>query len=143
MMIDNPELMQMIVQKHALKLEIYGMKRRGRSAYVLIKEMYGLNGSCQYTDEVGNHCAVGRYLKPEFQTIEFFANDGVSVGSLTQDVDHYLRSNVLGLTEKFWSNLQDIHDDNNNWGEYDEGLTGVGKVRCNKMKKKIEAGGYD
>ena len=43
MMIDNPELMQMIVQKHALKLEIYGMKRRGRSAYVLIKEMYGLN----------------------------------------------------------------------------------------------------
>ena len=45
MMIDNPELMQMIVQKHALKLEIYGMKRRGRSAYVLIKEMYGLNGS--------------------------------------------------------------------------------------------------
>jgi len=45
MMIDNPQLMQMIVQKHALKLEIYGMKRRGRSVYVLIKEMYGLNGS--------------------------------------------------------------------------------------------------
>jgi len=101
------------------------------------------SGSCQYTDEVGNHCAVGRYLKPEFQTIEFFANDGVSVGSLTQDVDHYLRSNVLGLTEKFWSDLQDVHDDNNNWGEYDEGLTDVGKVRCSKMKKRIEAGGYD
>ena len=101
------------------------------------------SGSCQYTDEVGNHCAVGRYLKPEFQTIEFFANDGVSVGSLTQDVDHYLRSNVLGLTEKFWSALQDIHDDNNNWGEYDEGLTPVGKVRYSKMKKRIEAGGYD
>ena len=45
MMIDNPELFQMIVQKHALKLEIYGMKRRGRSAYALIKEMYGLKGS--------------------------------------------------------------------------------------------------
>tara|TARA_R110000824_G_scaffold17570_1_gene71047 strand:+ start:317 stop:712 length:396 start_codon:yes stop_codon:yes gene_type:complete len=101
------------------------------------------SGSCQYTDEVGNHCAVGRYLKPEFQTIEFFANDGVSVGSLTQDVDTYLRSNVLGLVEKFWSDLQDVHDDNNNWAEYDEGLTDVGKVRCNKMKKRIEAGGYD
>ena len=46
-MIDNPQLMQMIVQKHALKLEIYGMKRRGRSANVLIKEMYGLKGSKQ------------------------------------------------------------------------------------------------
>ena len=101
------------------------------------------SGSCQYTDEVGNHCAVGRYMKEEFQTTEFFANDGVSVGSLTQQVDYYLDSKVLGLAEKFWSDLQDVHDDNNNWGEYDEGLTDVGKVRCGKMKKRIEAGGYD
>ena len=101
------------------------------------------SGSCQYTDEVGNHCAVGRYMRKEFQTTGFYANNGVSVGSLTQQVDYYLRSKVLGLAEKFWSALQDIHDDNNNWGEYDEGLTGVGKVRCNKMKKLIEAGGYD
>ena len=101
------------------------------------------SGSCQYTDEVGNHCAVGRYLKPEFQTIEFFANDGVSVGSLTQDVDHYLRSNVLGLTEKFWSDLQDIHDDSNNWGEYGEGLTGLGVLRCDRMKDRIKEGELD
>ena len=47
MMIDNPELFQMIVRKQALKLEIYGMKRRGRSAYALIKEIYGLKGSKQ------------------------------------------------------------------------------------------------
>ena len=50
MIIDNPnhiELYQMMVQKQALKLEIYGMKTRGRSAYVLIKEMYGLKGSKQ------------------------------------------------------------------------------------------------
>ena len=37
----------MMTQKQALKLEIYGMKTRGRSAYVLIKEMYGLEGSKQ------------------------------------------------------------------------------------------------
>ena len=48
MMIDNPELFQMIVRKQALKLEIYGMKRsRGRSAYSLIKDIYGLKGSKQ------------------------------------------------------------------------------------------------
>ena len=101
------------------------------------------DGECVYTDADGRHCAVGRYLKPEFQTVEFFANDGVSVGSLTQQVDYYLDSKVVGLEEKFWGDLQDVHDDSNNWGEYDEGLTDVGKVRCNKMKKRIEAGGYD
>ena len=36
-----------MVQKQALKLEIYGMKTRGRSAYALIKEMYNLKGSKQ------------------------------------------------------------------------------------------------
>tara|TARA_R110002020_G_scaffold458537_1_gene676029 strand:+ start:228 stop:623 length:396 start_codon:yes stop_codon:yes gene_type:complete len=101
------------------------------------------SGSCQYTDEVGNHCAVGRYMRPEFQTTGFYANNGVSVGSLAADVDTYLDSKVIGLTEKFWSDLQDIHDSDHNWGEYDEGLTGVGKVRCGSMKDRIEAGGYD
>ena len=50
MIIDNPnhiELYRMITQKQALKLEIYGMKTRGRSAYSLIKEIYKLKGSKQ------------------------------------------------------------------------------------------------
>ena len=50
MIIDNPnhiELYQMMVQKQALKLEIYGQKTRGRSAYALIKDMYKLKGSKQ------------------------------------------------------------------------------------------------
>ena len=50
MIIDNPnhiELYTMMVQKQALKLEICGMKTRGRSAYSLIKEMYKLKGSKQ------------------------------------------------------------------------------------------------
>ena len=37
----------MQVQKQALKLEMYGMKTRGRSAYALIKEIYNLKGSKQ------------------------------------------------------------------------------------------------
>tara|TARA_R110000824_G_scaffold374650_1_gene565224 strand:- start:48 stop:443 length:396 start_codon:yes stop_codon:yes gene_type:complete len=102
-----------------------------------------LSGSCQYTDDNGNHCAVGRYMREEFQTTEFYANCGVSVGSLAADVDTYLKSNVLGLTEKFWCALQDVHDSSNNWGEYDEGLTAVGRTRCDSMKKKIEAGEYN
>ena len=50
MIINNPnhiELYRMMVQKQALKLEIYGMKTRGRSAYALIKEIYKLKGSKQ------------------------------------------------------------------------------------------------
>ena len=50
MIIDKPahiELYQMMVQKQALKLEIYGMKTRGKSAYSLIKERYKLKGSKQ------------------------------------------------------------------------------------------------
>ncbi len=50
MIIDNPnhiELYRMQVQKQALKLEMYGMKTRGRSAYALIKEIYNLKGSKQ------------------------------------------------------------------------------------------------
>ena len=50
MIIERPEhieLYRMITQKQALKLEIYGMKTRGRSAYSLIKERYKLKGSKQ------------------------------------------------------------------------------------------------
>ena len=100
------------------------------------------SGSCQYTDADGNHCAVGRYMREEFQTTEFYANNGTSVGSLAADVDTYLESNVLGLTEKFWSALQDIHDSDICWGEYGEGLTAIGEVSCDSMKKKIDAGDY-
>ena len=126
---DNRKRMQDILED---TIEYYSEEPRAMDA----------SGSCQYTDDNGNHCAVGRYMRPEFQTVNFYANNGVSVGSLAADVDTYLDSKVIGLTEKFWCALQDVHDSCNNWGEYDEGLTAVGRVRCDSMKKKIEAGDY-
>ena len=101
------------------------------------------NGSCQYTDTNGNHCAIGRYMREEFQTTEFYGNNGTSVGGLAADIDTYLKSNVLGLTEKFWIALQEIHDSDTNWQSDDTGLTRFGKIRYNSVKDKIEAGGYD
>ena len=100
-----------------------------------------LNGACQYTDADGNHCAVGRYMRVEFQTTEFYGNNGTSVGSLAADLDTYLESNVLGLTQKFWSALQDIHDGDGNWND-DTGLSERGKHMYNSLKNKIDAGGY-
>ena len=36
---------QFLARKGALKLEIAGMKRRGQSAYAIIKSVYGYKGS--------------------------------------------------------------------------------------------------
>ena len=50
MIIDNPEdidLYSIVAKRSALVLEMRGMKRRGRSAYSLIKEEFGLKGNKQ------------------------------------------------------------------------------------------------
>ena len=36
---------QLLARRSALKLEIKGLTRRGRSAYAICKEVYGLKGS--------------------------------------------------------------------------------------------------
>ena len=43
----DPEFFVLCARKGALKLEIAGMKRRGRTAYSIVKEAYGLKGSRQ------------------------------------------------------------------------------------------------
>lgn len=46
--IDTPEgieYVQFLARRGALKLEIQGLKRRGRSAYSIIKEVYGVRGT--------------------------------------------------------------------------------------------------
>lgn len=46
--IDTPDgiaLAQLLARRGALRLEVLGMKRRGRSAYSICKEVYGLKGS--------------------------------------------------------------------------------------------------
>lgn len=48
--VDTPEgikMFQLLARRGALSLEIAGLKRRGRSAYSICKEVYGLKGSRQ------------------------------------------------------------------------------------------------
>jgi hypothetical protein len=48
--IDTPQgiaFMQLLARKAALSLEIKGLKRHGRSAYSICKEVYGLKGTRQ------------------------------------------------------------------------------------------------
>ena len=44
---DNIDLYNMLRLKYALKLEIAGLKRNGRSAYAIIKEEFNLKGNKQ------------------------------------------------------------------------------------------------
>lgn len=41
----NTEVARIFVLRGALKLEVKGMKRRGRSAYSIVKEEFGFKGS--------------------------------------------------------------------------------------------------
>lgn len=43
----NIKMAQMLAQRSCLKMEIAGLGRRGRSAYAIIKEQYGLRGNKQ------------------------------------------------------------------------------------------------
>lgn len=48
--IDTPEgieFVQLLARRGALRLEIFGLRRGGRSAYAICKEVYGLKGSRQ------------------------------------------------------------------------------------------------
>ena len=112
------------------------------------------DGNCNYT--WGNtHCAIGRYVKEEYQREDWVEND-MSINELCDqsddyDIDWWLREEVHGLDADFWKNLQDFHDSHSCWiteGDYnidDEpiGLSRIGKDNYRTIEKKINMGGYD
>ena len=108
------------------------------------------DGDCMYTWG-DNHCAIGRYMKPEFQTEEFEMNEGVGVNGLGGDIDEFLIKEVHGLELIFWRDLQDIHDLVGNWEEWSQDtdgfrehkLTDRGKETYVGMQDKIIRGEYD
>ena len=110
------------------------------------------DGNCMYT--WGNqHCAVGRYLKPEYQ-VENWINNNESVNQLCEDspkgwdIDWCLRDDVQGLDPDFWRNLQDFHDSRHNWvitkpSEREVGISDEGKCEYATIQNKIAEGRYD
>tara|TARA_R100001594_G_C3897839_1_gene230070 strand:+ start:122 stop:544 length:423 start_codon:yes stop_codon:yes gene_type:complete len=110
------------------------------------------DGNCTYTWGE-SHCAVGRYLKKEYQRENWEFNDDTSVNSLPY-IDDYLKPAVQGLSENFWRRLQDFHDEHVNWviygNEYGNDdtvkdkyiLTDRGKREFHGMIKSIKAGTY-
>jgi len=109
------------------------------------------NGDCEYTTYDGRHCAIGRYMRQEFQTTEFDENHGVGVNGLSSYVDYYLVHEVRGLDMDFWRDLQDMHDTVSYWEEWHEHRDGVrdykltdrGKEHYVCLQDRIARGEYD
>tara|TARA_R100001086_G_scaffold125620_1_gene64957 strand:- start:140 stop:574 length:435 start_codon:yes stop_codon:yes gene_type:complete len=112
------------------------------------------DGSCIYTWG-DNHCAVGRYLKPEYQK-ENWSENSMSVHELSEysddmSIDCFLVEKAHGLDLDFWTRLQDIHDIMCNWEDWSEsrdgarkyGLTDRGKGEYVNFQDKIAEGVYD
>lgn len=54
---DNIEFARLLALKGALRLELHGMKRRGRSAYSIVKQELGFKGSRQRVyDQLKEYC---------------------------------------------------------------------------------------
>ena len=113
------------------------------------------DGNCHYT--WGNtHCAIGRYVKEEYQRENWEEND-MSINELCDNsdagwnIDWCLRDDVHGLDAHFWKNLQDFHDSHSCWITKDDyniddepiGLSRIGKDNYRVIEKKINMGDYD
>ena len=112
------------------------------------------DGNCNYTWGE-QHCAVGRYLKPEYQREDWIDNN-MSVNELMGysddgSLDWCLRDEAQGLDANFWRNLQDFHDSHSHWitkADYNKdeepiGLSRIGKDSYTVIRKKINMGDYD
>jgi len=112
------------------------------------------DGNCNYTWG-GAHCAVGRYLKPEYQREDWDSNN-MSVNELCEgsdggwNIDWCLRGDAQGLDADFWSALQGFHDSHSCWiteEDYNKdeepiGLSRIGKDNYRTIERKINMGDY-
>ena len=114
------------------------------------------DGDCMYTWGK-NHCAVGRYMRKEYQD-ETWEGNNESVNQLCEraddgdySIDHFLVKKAHGLDAIFWGELQDMHDKMSYWEEWDMhvdgkrkyGLTDKGKEAYVRFQDKIAGGEYD
>lgn len=87
---------------------------------------------CLYKNiATGSRCAVGRCLVDEVvdAALHVFNNSYGSVGNMFEsqwnELETLLKPEYKGHSQYFWEQLQNFHDDPNNWGK--EGITEQGK----------------
>lgn len=87
-MIDTPEginFAKACARKGALAMEISGLGRRGRTAYSIVKQVYGFRGSRQSVLE-----DLSEYIEAELRLRDLTDEQAALVSTVTQDtIDHF------------------------------------------------------
>ena len=95
--------------------------RETATSYCLNNRAYSDKlGSCCYTDNKGNHCAVGRcMLVKKRPRINADANTNPidKIVGENGDLDHLLKEKYRGHGFRFWNDLQFLHDHPKYWTE--------------------------
>jgi hypothetical protein len=86
--------------------------------------------TCCYTDQVGNHCAVGRCMlakkRPRINSDDNTKPIDIIISRFNDsNLDHLLKEKYRGHGFQFWSDLQGLHDNARYWTE--NGISDAGK----------------
>lgn len=89
------------------------------------RAMTPYSGNCAYTVVIDGekcHCAVGMFLKPEYQTEDFEHNENDVNKLFANEWDfEFLRPEVAEIPIGCWYDLQALHDNSCNWERHEEG----------------------
>ena len=78
---------------------------------------------CVYKDDEGYKCAVGRCLKDDSRL--FHEGNNLPVTLLKDDLELELKEEYRGHCNKFWAELQPLHDQGSHWD--DKGISKKGE----------------
>ena len=95
--------------------------------------------ACRYTTDDGQHCAVGRWLQPNYKNTKWVDNEGCSADDLLKDswyeVDDLFIEGVRHIPAWFWMDLQQLHDNDVFWDK--DGLTEAGVEKVDELREDI------
>ena len=100
---------------------------------------------CMYTTDDGQHCAVGRWLQPNYKNTKWVDNEGCSADDLISgisgnnyqyEVDELFVKGVRHIPAWFWMDLQQLHDNDGFWDK--DGLTEEGVEQVDKLREDIK-----
>jgi hypothetical protein len=110
----------------------------------IVKKESGIT-ECWYTTDDGKHCAVGRWLQPNYQNTDWIDNEGCSADDLINgtsaaydryEIDELFVEEVRNIPDWFWMDLQQLHDDDVFWDK--DGLTEAGVKRVDELRQDIK-----
>ncbi len=111
-------------------VKFYSQDPEGRRAVI--------HGECSYADDMGNKCAVGRFLTEE--DIKNLGEKGMLENTSFFDIIPEIKSDrILNLPRNFWADLQEFHDLEENWND---GITMIGEQAVAKIEERISSGYY-